>query len=278
MTKMKFSLGMVVGFFGIAGFPLIGEAGGDCFIGKSRCIVENAASRIDDRAKAEARMDIESARAGDGDSQHRIAPINSTPAGQSYGRWAAEWWQWAVGIPAVLNPLTDETGEHCAQRQVDKVWFLAGASGDIAGKPVVRSCTVPTGKALFFPLINNFAGAFLNDPEEQQTEEFVRAAGRCTAPAHISASIDGSPIPNPTEFFTGRSGSQSPIFNAQLPPGNIFELDETALPQLVMTPAAEQGYYLFVPRLHPGKHTIRWTASGCTPGNSQDITYHLTVK
>ena len=46
--------------------------------------------------------------------------------GQTYGRWAAEWWQWALGVPGAVNPLTDTTGEHCAQRQVDKVWFLAG--------------------------------------------------------------------------------------------------------------------------------------------------------
>jgi hypothetical protein len=33
-----------------------------------------------------------------------------------------------------------------------------------------------------------------------------------------------------------------------------------------------------IPRpLSPGTHTIRWIASGCSAGHSQDITYHLTV-
>ncbi|MGH8653080.1 MAG: hypothetical protein ACREYE_13335 [Gammaproteobacteria bacterium] len=49
------------------------------------------------------------------------------------------------------------------------------------------------------------------------------------------------------------------------------------MPELVLSPSAEQGYYLFVRPLRPGTHTIRWIASGCTPGNSQDITYHLMV-
>jgi hypothetical protein len=105
----------------------------------------------------------------------------------------------------------------------------------------------------------------------------VRAAGSCTEPAQIAVSIDGVPVPQPTRFFTGASGSQSPLFNVQLPPGNLFGVDETVVPELVLSPSAEQGYYLFVRPLRPGPHTIRWTASGCTPGFSQDITYQLTV-
>src|SRR5262245_5305476 len=69
----------------------------------------------------------------------QVAQIHTKPAGQSYGRWAAEWWQWALGIPGAASPLTDTTGEHCAQRQVDKVWFLAGS---FSSEPVVRSCEI----------------------------------------------------------------------------------------------------------------------------------------
>jgi hypothetical protein len=173
-----------------------------------------------------------------------------------------------------VNPLTDTTGEHCAQRQVDTVWFLGGSPST---DPVVRTCEIPAGKSLFFPLINNIYGAFLNDPSETRTEEFVREAASCTDPAQISASIDDFKVRNPTRFFTGDSGSQSPIFNVQLPPGNLFAVDETTVPELVLSPSAEQGYYLFVRSLSPGTHTIRWISSGCVPGLSQNITYYLTV-
>jgi hypothetical protein len=210
----------------------------------------------------------------DDDQRLLIAPIGTRPEGQTYGRWAAEWWQWALGIPAAVNPLTDTTGEDCAQRQVDTVWFLAGS---VSSDPVVRNCEIPAGKSLFFPLINTFYGAFLNDTPETRTEEFVREAGSCTDPAQISLKIDGFEIRRPTRFFTGASGSQSPIFNVQLPPGNLFGADETTVPELVLSPSAEQGYYLFVRPLSPGTHTMRWIASGCTPGASQDITYHLRV-
>jgi hypothetical protein len=207
------------------------------------------------------------------DPMPRIAPIHTKPAGQTYGRWAAEWWQWALGVPAAVNPLTDTTGEHCAQRQVDDVWFLAGS---FSTEPVVRTCEVPAGKSLFFPLINNFFGAFLNDPPEERTEAFVRAEASCTEPAQISVRVDDFEVPKPTRFFTGASGSPSPFFNVQLPPGNLVG-DENTVPELLLSPSAEQGYYLFVRPLRAGPHTIRWRASGCTPGNSQDITFRLTV-
>ena len=210
----------------------------------------------------------------DEDQRALIAPIRTRPEGQTYGRWAAEWWQWALGIPAAVNPLTDTGGQNCARRQVDNVWFLAGS---LSADPVVRACLIPAGKSLFFPLINNFYGAFLSDEPETRTEEFVREAASCTEPAQISVSIDDFKVRNPTRFFTGPSGSQSPIFNVQLPPGNLPGLDETQAPELLLSPSAEQGYYLFVRPLAPGNHTIRWISSGCLPELSQDITYHLTV-
>jgi hypothetical protein len=208
------------------------------------------------------------------DKKPPIAPIDSQPEGQTYGRWAASWWQWALGVPADVNPVEDTTGENCAQRQVDKVWFLAGSS---SSEPVVRACEIPADKSLFFPLINVAYGAFLNDPPDTRTERYVRAAGSCTEPARISVWIDGLRVREPTRFFTGRSGSRSPIFNAQMPPGNVFGGDETVVPELVLSPSAEQGYYLFLWPLPPGAHRIQWTASGCTPDSAQDITYLLTI-
>src|SRR5271154_1846886 len=76
---------------------------------------------------------------------------------------------------------------------------------------------------------------------------------------------------------SGPSGSGSPIFNAQMPPENFFGLDEATVPELLLSPSAEQGYYLFLYPLSPGPHRIRWVASGCTPDGFQDITYNLTV-
>ena len=81
-----------------------------------------------------------------------IAPIQSHPHGQTYSQWAAQWWQWALETPASENPLTDTTGQFAVVNQSGRVWFLAGN----VGGTTVRTITVPSGKALFFPIVNVF--------------------------------------------------------------------------------------------------------------------------
>jgi hypothetical protein len=221
------------------------------------------------------------------------APINSVPAGQTYGQWAAAFWQWVLGVPdnkysarsehQRVNPLKDITGEHCAEHQIGDVWFLAGSW---VGS-VNRSCTIPAGKSLFFPLINNVYVGFLTDPPEQRTEQFARDQAACTEPAVISVSLDGIEVNNPTSYFTGPSGSQSPAFNVQMPfgvaddgPGNLLESLGYKIKQVrewFLSPSAEQGYYLFFSPLQPGPHRLQWSASGCTAGSTQDVVYNLNV-
>ena len=72
---------------------------------------------------------------------------------------SAEWWQWVYSIPqpyaadtAISNPLFDTTGASCMAGQRGSVWFLAGTNG--ATGPVTRSCSVPEGASIFFPVIN----------------------------------------------------------------------------------------------------------------------------
>ena len=58
-----------------------------------------------------------------------VFPLNSKPYGLTYSDWASKWWQWAISIPSSMNPLTDNTGTHCAERQQGPIWFLPGTSG-----------------------------------------------------------------------------------------------------------------------------------------------------
>jgi hypothetical protein len=185
------------------------------------------------------------------------------------------------------NPLFDTSGTFCGQRQVDRVWFLAGWF-NTPPNPIVRTCNIPANMALFFPLIYTAYGAFLNDQPDQRTEAFVRSQATCNLtkyPVQINFTLDGATIPQPQRFFTGPSGSQSPFFNIQLPPDNILGgvpappvgPNQALIPELLLSPSAEQGYWVFLFPLPPGRHTIHWTASGCVADLSQDITYNLTV-
>ena len=254
--------------------PLTAEAKGHrhCLSERDDCAIDDANYRIQHPVAKVIKKDDTSEHSDS--SKPFVAPINTLPAGQSYGRWAVEWQQWLQGIPAPVNPASDMTGEFCAQRQVDDVWFLAGA---LSSNPIVRDCKIPAGKSLFLQMIGTGYGGFLNDPLDTLTEEYIRTAGSCTVPAQITARIDNFKVPNPTQYFTGASGSQSPFFNIQLPPNNVFGADETIIPQLLISPSAEQGYYLFIKPLSSGAHTIHWNASGCTVGGNQDITYNLIV-
>lgn len=79
-----------------------------------------------------------------------LYPPDSKPYGLTFGEWASKWHTWLYSIPAPINPATDTTGKNCAQNQAGPVWFLAGTTGGA----VDRTCSVPAGKGLVFPIIS----------------------------------------------------------------------------------------------------------------------------
>jgi hypothetical protein len=175
-------------------------------------------------------------------------------------------------VPAIVNPVLDTTGAHCTEGQTGHVWFLASAF--FGSCSVEQSCTVPTGTALFFPLINAFYEAFLNDPPETRTEAFLRAQVACNDVV-IVAEINGIEVHNPLQYV-----EESPLFEVQLPEDNVVSLGEDVIPELLLSPSVDAGYYLFVQPLPPGEHTLHWEASQSCPsgGFAQDVTYHIMVQ
>jgi len=196
----------------------------------------------------------------------RVAPIGSQPGGSSYAEWGAQWWQWALGTPASSNPLA---GADCDGGQEGKVWFLAGVL--TAGEDQ-RTCSVPTGTALFFPVINKAWVSFLSDPAAERTEAFVRSHAVCEA-GEVSATIDGVPVADVKRYYA--SADESPLFDVQLPADNILGATEADIPQLLLSPSAHSGYYLFVHPLRPGTHTLEWHGHGLC--GDQDVSYEIEV-
>jgi hypothetical protein len=87
-----------------------------------------------------------------------------TASADSFEDLSAEWWQWALSIPASVNPQLDTTGEDAVVGQRGEVWFLAGV---FLGGTVVRTCSVPEGVHFFSRLLiackltlQMFAGSF----------------------------------------------------------------------------------------------------------------------
>ncbi len=94
----------------------------------------------------------------------------------------------------------------------------------------------------------------------------------------ISVTIDGTRVAEPARFVT--TAEQSPLFQAQLPTDNIFGFTEGQVPELLLSPAAHKGFYLYLKPLPPGNHIIKWTATwDCTFGGpfGENITYKLKV-
>ncbi len=80
------------------------------------------------------------------------ADASAQVLGATIGEWSARWWQWALGIPAPINPVSDLTGANCGVGQQGPVWFLAG-TGFLSPPPgpVTRDCQVPAQRYIFFP-------------------------------------------------------------------------------------------------------------------------------
>src|SRR5438067_362973 len=80
-----------------------------------------------------------------------VVPPDQTVAGETYGEWSAEWWQWAFSLPVDQHPLFDTAD--CSEGQSGPVWFLGGTfvatdlgSGVFLGQ-ADRTCTIPANKA-----------------------------------------------------------------------------------------------------------------------------------
>ncbi len=68
------------------------------------------------------------------------------PGASVQGRW----WTWAHSADDSVSPVRDTTGEFCDHDQPDDLWFLAGTHGGT----VQRTCRIPAGRPLVFPLVN----------------------------------------------------------------------------------------------------------------------------
>jgi len=185
--------------------------------------------------------------------------------GSTYGELSARWWQWLLSIPAAVNPNLDATGANCAQGQFDDVWFLAGAFGGT----VERSCTIPVGKPIFFPLLNNIA--FKPGGKETLLDLRAQAATFIDTVTALDCTLDGVPC------FQDRSSFRvkSPSFTVIAPAKGLVSPGQLSVPGNT-DPIVSDGYWLLINPPTPGSHTIKIKAS--TNNFSLDVTYNLTVQ
>ncbi len=199
-----------------------------------------------------------------------VVPSGPRALSRIYSLYQARWWQWATSFPVDAHPLLDTADGSAGQ--TGPVWFLGGVFGS---GPVERTLTIPAGKALFFPILNQ--GYFLTDDTdtEEASREFTNAVLDHVVTSF--AEIDGRPV-----YHLDRFRTESALFNVgPLPENNLFGLD-----QGTVIPTVDEGIYLLLLPLSPGEHTIHFGGEVFVPedvlgfeyGFTQDVTYHIIVE
>ena len=181
-------------------------------------------------------------------TSHRHPEVTKPPASLT-----AAWWQTFLSISG------DPLGRCDLGR--DHVVFLAGTTGG----SVTRSCTVPAGKSILVPLINNECSTIEGNGS---TPAELRACNARIVKdfTGLSLTIDGVHV---RDLFNFRVLSRPFRFNAAA--GNVFGVPAGR------SLSVADGYWALIGPLSPGAHTVSFGGS-YPPGDFTTFaTYHLTV-
>jgi hypothetical protein len=213
--------------------------------------------------------------------------------GRTLGDWAGAFWQWGYSFPFASSPFLDETGQFCHLRQQGGVWFLAGS---FLNKPVVpyrRTCTIPKGKYVFFPIFNGLSVAPEFPEAEDPCSHYPKKIDqvRCDVnrdiipkaarpiPAYwgagaieLKVEIDGKPVADP---FAYRIQSDPGGLRFIVRENSI--LTESGFAAGPRYPAVADGYWIMLPPLSVGDHRIR-TFAETENGSKLDVDWSIRVQ
>jgi len=180
-----------------------------------------------------------------------VAPTKPV-AGTSQEEWSKRWWRWALSFDDDDSPVTDPDGSQCAAGQSGPVWFLAGTYGTAR---TIRSCHVPAGKTLFFPLVNTLTME-PDDVDESCASLKQRAARQTPATSTLLLEVNG-------RRFRGLDAHRQATRRCF----HVVDDDDTL--------AAGNGFYVALGPLKRGRYTLNF--GGILPEQSQAVTYTLDV-
>ncbi len=206
--------------------------------------------------------------------------------GASYAEWSARWCQWVYETPGTNHPLLDTTGADAARSQVDPVWFIGGVFGSLTVPTTgsaTRDITIPSGVALFFPIIEiSWDNQICVDPDTTYSFTEMRALAAQTVESSVDlhCAIDGVPVIDAPTFDSAvRYRAQAPEFSSWSPADNLWVsvCGDPPAP-VVVDPIAADGIWMMIGPMPPGGHTITFSATTPFPAYFHlDITYHINV-
>lgn len=222
-------------------------------------------------------------------ADHYLFPPNASPHGKSYEDLAAEWWQWSLSIPKSENPMLNGP---CEENQSGDFFFLAGTTGGSA----VRSCTIPAGKKIFFPIVNSVYwscpeyvspnGSYTCDMAASEQLLHDWAAGSIdNSDVTLGLEIDGVAVEGledfraHTETFLDTSPSE---WNDRIWPFCTGPIRQNlcGMPEGSQRNSVGDGFWAMMKPLPAGSHQIHFTALMVRANGSVfalDVTYNIDV-
>jgi hypothetical protein len=194
----------------------------------------------------------------------KMYTLSEWPFSRSWQEWTTRWWRWFLTTPREIHPAYDCSGEHSVMNQKEeKVFFLAGTTGGRAE----RAITIPSGKAVLFPVIN-FVTSYSENPTLKTEAEMISyAKSNIDDITKKEVNMNGISMPVSEEQRV-----QSPPFDFSFPTNNIYGV------KAGQTRGAGDGYWIFLRPLPVGRHIIR-TFGSCLSGKIQiDVNIQLLVK
>ena len=180
--------------------------------------------------------------------------------GLSYTDWIIKWWKFMFSVKIEDSLAIDTTGVNCQKRQKGPVWFLAGT---LHTSKIKRTCRIPLGKSLFFPVINTE----WNRHEYQSGDVLslaTKARKNIDKVSRISLLVDGKSL-NLSNFRFGPIKFEVNIINKNflnLPAGRV---------ELV-----SDGYWAGLKPLSVGKHDILFEAED--PDMELQVIYEIDIQ
>jgi len=216
---------------------------------------------------------------------------NTATQNMTFGELSAKWFQWAFSMSWDHNPLFDTAD--CSAGQSGPVWFLGGqfcqAGNTTCGAPVRRTCQIPRGKVLFFPILNTDYSFIENDVSYTEGDLRQHAKSDMNQAVNLKATIDGRKVPI---IRICASGSTCSPTESPLTPFTLAGKDNMmgALPEFVNADASKgpipdgayslmvtDGHYVLLPPLSPGWHTVYFHGEAPVWGFVLDVTYYVKV-
>lgn len=209
------------------------------------------------------------------DPNNTIVKPEGQYRGDSYAELEAQWWQTMYAIPVVNGQHPLLTGGAVVSNDIAFLVSAPPTSTNAQGTTMI-DITIPSGTAIFVPIVNAECSDIEPDPFHGDTEPELRACanGHIDNTSSLSATIDSVPVSQVQSYRT-----QSPLFEFTLPENNVLEFQGIPAPAGTTAQAVDAGMYLLIRQLSAGTtHTLRVRGTFDEFGQKIDTTFRITVQ